>query len=90
MTDDVPAVEPLGQYVVLPVDRMATLSLQGTTSHIFENARMKREGASVCTARKDAEDAGNHQLGSVAPNTSRRNLTVLPKIGCGMTFKCLN
>lgn len=43
MTDAVPAV-------VLPVDRMAALSLQGTASRVFENAGMKREGAYVCTA----------------------------------------
>lgn len=85
MTDAVPAV-------VLPVDRMAALSLQGTASRVFENAGMKREGAYVCTAEGggDAEDAGNPQRGSVAPNISTRNLTVLPKTGCGMTFKRLS
>lgn len=86
MTDAVPAV-------VLPVDRMAALSLQGTASRVFENAGMKREGAYVCTAGAggaDAEDAGNPRLGSVAPNISTRNLTVLPKTGCGMTFKHLS
>lgn len=85
MTDAVPAV-------VLPVDRMAALSLQGTASRVFENAGMKREGAYMCTAwgGRDAEDAGNPRLGSVAPNISTRNLTVLPKTGCGMTFKRLS
>lgn len=47
MTEDVPALDPLVLYVVVPVDRMATLSLQRTNNPTFENDGMKGGGAYV-------------------------------------------
>lgn len=41
MPDDVPAMKPLGPYVVLPVDETPSLSLQSPNNANFENPRVE-------------------------------------------------